>query len=72
MAWRMTDYEIRRQKLLKPPEIPLFFKLWFLFVAIVMVAIIFGFIAMLIVGLQEPAAIGRFLGEIVAGFEEAR
>lgn len=52
------------------PRFPLFFKLWFAFVAILALSII----GLTIWGgfqvVNDPAAIGRVAGQIVSGFQE--
>lgn len=51
-------------------KIPLFFKLWFGFVA-TLVLCIFGVVGfMFYTVITDPASVGRFTGEIVSGFNE--
>lgn len=52
------------------PRIPLFFKLWFGFVAILAVSIIAAYVWFGIAILNNPSAVGQFAGEIVSGFKQ--
>jgi hypothetical protein len=53
-------------------SMPLFFKLWFGFVALIAVSMIGLTVALVITMAADPAGMGRFAGEIVRGFDEAR
>lgn len=49
---------------------PLFFKLWFAFVAILVASIFGGVIYVFVSVGSDPAVIGRIAGEMVSGFKE--
>jgi len=49
---------------------PLFFKLWFAFVILVVLSIWALVISAGYTVLSNPAAVGQFAGEIVSGFNE--
>lgn len=58
------------------PRIPLFFKLWFVFLVVLRfawVALILWLLYLVVSALMsaDPGAIGRVLGEAVRGFNEA-
>lgn len=53
-------------------RIPVFFKLWFAFVMLLALVIIGGQIWLGATILTSPDTVGRFIGEIVDGFEDAR
>jgi len=53
------------------PRIPLFFKLWFGFVALLALSILAGMIYVVVTVGSDPAILGRMVGEIVSGFREA-
>jgi hypothetical protein len=50
--------------------IPLFFKLWFAFCAILAVSISAAAIFLLYTIISDPAVVGRFAGEIVQGYSQ--
>lgn len=57
---------------MKRSGVPLFFKLWFGFVALMAVGIVSFFIWAGARVLSDPAQVGRFIGEIARGFDEVR
>lgn len=55
------------------PGIPLFFKLWFGFVACLAISVFIGFGYFIFsVASAGPEGIGKSIGAVVRGFEEAR
>lgn len=62
---RVNDFDFPR------PRIPLFFKLWFAFVALMAISIL-GLIVYVVVSVaSDPAMLGRIAGEVISGFNEA-
>ena len=58
-----------RQRQSSPtPKVPVFFKIWFAFVALITISI-FGLV---IYTLFNPELIGEFFGRVVAGFKGAQ
>jgi hypothetical protein len=56
---------------LQQPRIPIFFKLWFAFLALIAVSS-FAFVAWIALTIAgDPGSIGRFFGQVAAGFSEA-
>lgn len=69
----LTGDETMKPYRLQEPKMPLFFKLWFTFVALLVVSIFAGTVYVIGSALQAgPEGLGRAIGAVIKGIDDGR